>query len=260
MATINLGKVAPVYKGTYVVGTYNKFEVVFDGESSFISLKDNNSAALSSDGVNWLYLCRGNANSALMKTDAANNEFRATAASLSELNGRIQALEEFIKNATFDTLQVNTLNTVEMLNIFKNSNLIKVGTPRMIGFDFATGGTFTLTVDGVTTAPIVYTNASTFASVTTQITDALTAIGKTITLGYSVTNGTTYILLKRDYDGETNFNYSITDASSKVKKTATPIDAPDFVGQFFIDNIGATTNSWQAMNVNSVSDWKQITN
>ena len=49
----------------------------------------------------------------------------------------------------------------------------------MIGFDFATGGTFTLTVDGVTTAPIVYTNASTFASVTTQITDALNAIGKT---------------------------------------------------------------------------------
>lgn len=260
MATIDLGKVAPVYKGAYVVGTYNKFEVVFDGESSFISLKNNNSAALSSDGVNWLYLCRGYANSALMKTDADNNEFRATAASLSELNRRIQALEEFIKNATFDTLQVNTLNTVKMLNMFKNSNIIKVGTPRIIGFDFATGGTFTLTVDGITTAPIVYTNASTFASITTQITDALTDIGKTAALGYSVVNGATYIILRRDYNEETTYNYTITDASGKVKNIGSPIDAPDFVGQFHIDNISATPNSWQAMNVNSVSDWKQITN
>ena len=59
MATIDLGKVAPVYNGTYVVGTYNKFEVVFDGESSFISLKDNNVASLVNDGINWQYLCRG---------------------------------------------------------------------------------------------------------------------------------------------------------------------------------------------------------
>lgn len=71
MATINLGKVAPVYKGAYNTGTtYNKFEVVFDGESSFISLVDNNTIPLDSDGINWFYLCRGNANSALMKTDA----------------------------------------------------------------------------------------------------------------------------------------------------------------------------------------------
>ena len=134
MATINLGKVAPVYKGTYVVGTYNKFEVVFDGESSFISLKDNNSAALASDGVNWLYLCRGNANSALMKTDADNNEFRATAASLSELNGRIQALEEFINNAQFDKLTVNTLDVVESFNNYKSSytELSGVGAPTMV--------------------------------------------------------------------------------------------------------------------------------
>ena len=60
MATINLGKVAPVYKGTYVAGTYQKYEVVFDGESSFISLVDNNVTALANDGVHWRYLCRGN--------------------------------------------------------------------------------------------------------------------------------------------------------------------------------------------------------
>ena len=59
MATIDLGKIAPVYKGTYAPGTYNKYEVVFNGESSFISLKDNNVTALANDGINWQYLCRG---------------------------------------------------------------------------------------------------------------------------------------------------------------------------------------------------------
>ena len=134
MATINLGKVAPVYKGTYVVGTYNKFEVVFDGESSFISLKDNNSVALASDGVNWLYLCRGNANSALMKTAADDNEFRATAEAICNLANRVQALEQFIANAQFDTLTVNTLDVVESFNNYKSSysELSGAGAPTMV--------------------------------------------------------------------------------------------------------------------------------
>lgn len=128
MATINLGKVAPVYKGTYVVGTYQKYEVVFDGESSFISLVDNNVTALANDGTHWLYLCRGNANSALMKTAADDNEFMTTAAALANLEGRIKGLETFLKNAVFDTLQVDTLDVVENLNMYKESNTILKGT------------------------------------------------------------------------------------------------------------------------------------
>lgn len=260
MAQRNLGKVAPSYKGNYVVGTYQIFDVVFDGESSFMSLKNNNVAALASDGVNWIYLCRGNANSALMKTAADDNEFRAAAEAICQLHGRIQALEAFINNAVFNNVRIHNLDVVDNLNMYKNSNLIKIGTPRLIGFDLATGGTLSLTVDGIATANIVYTNASTFASITTQITDALTAIGKTIALGYQVVNGTSYIIIRRDYDGETSYNYTITDASGKVKKTASPISEPDFVGQLFVDNTTATPNAWQAMNVNAVSDWKQITN
>lgn len=255
-----LGKFAPSYKGDYVPGTYQMFDVVFDGESSFMSLKNDNAAALASDGINWIYLCRGNAESALMKSAADDNEFRATAEALCNLHGRIQALEQFITNAVFNNARIHNLDVVDNLNMYKNSNLIKIGTPRLIGFDLATGGTFSITMDGIATANIVYTNASTFASITTQITDELTAIGKTIALGYQVINGSSYILIRRDYDGETSYSYSITDASGKVKKTASPITEPDFVGQQFIDNTSAIPNAWVAMNINSVSDWKQITN
>ena len=137
------------------------------------------------------------------QTDVEENSLLGASESLNQLFGRIQAIETFLKNAAFETLQVDTLNVIENLNMFKLSNMIKIGTPRLIGFDLTTGGTFTITTGGVTTAPIVYTNTSTFASITTQITDALTAIGKTVALGYQVINGTTYILLRRDYDGLT---------------------------------------------------------
>ena len=81
-------------------------------------------------------------------TNIEDSSLRATAEALANLEGRIKGLETFLSNAVFDTLQVDYLNVVENLNMFKLSNLIKIGTPRMIGFDFATGGTFTLTVDG----------------------------------------------------------------------------------------------------------------
>lgn len=134
MAIKILGKVAPAYKGAYVAGTYGKFEVVFDGESSFISLKDDNVAALTSDGVNWLYLCRGNAESALMKAAADDNEFRTAAEAICNLANRVQALEQFIDNAQFDKLTVNTLDVVESFNNYKSSytELSGVGAPTMV--------------------------------------------------------------------------------------------------------------------------------
>jgi len=94
MATINLGKVVPVYKGTYSAGTYQKYEVVFDGESSFISLVDNNVTALANDGTHWLYLCRGNntayvAQAALI---AANDAAILSAAPIVPYVKRVEAI------------------------------------------------------------------------------------------------------------------------------------------------------------------------
>ena len=134
MAIKVLGKVGLVFKGNYVPGTYQRLDVVFDGESSFLSLKNSNVAALSSDGVNWLYLCRGNAASALMKAAADDNEFKATAEALCFLEARIQALEKFIENARFDKLTVNTLDVVEQFNNYKGSytELQGAGAPTVI--------------------------------------------------------------------------------------------------------------------------------
>jgi hypothetical protein len=134
MAQRNLGKVAPSYKGDYVVGTYQIFDVVFDGESSFMSLKNNNVAALTPDGINWIYLCRGNAESALMKAAADDNEFRAAAEAICNLANRVQALEQFIDNAQFDKLTVNTLDVVESFNNYKSSytELSGAGAPAIV--------------------------------------------------------------------------------------------------------------------------------
>lgn len=61
METINLGRVAFVYKGDYsALTTYNKMDVVFDGESSFVSQIDNNVGNELVNGLNWKYLSRGN--------------------------------------------------------------------------------------------------------------------------------------------------------------------------------------------------------
>ena len=61
METINLGRVAFVYKGDYSALTaYNKMDVVFDGESSFVSQIDNNVGNELVNGLNWKYLSRGN--------------------------------------------------------------------------------------------------------------------------------------------------------------------------------------------------------
>lgn len=99
MATINLGKVAPVYKGAYNSGTtYNKFEVVFDGESSFISLVDNNIIPLASDEINWIYLCKGS--------------YLATQAIEDSLAGKnLEILSNIISEGT-DVRLINTDNVI----------------------------------------------------------------------------------------------------------------------------------------------------
>lgn len=62
METINLGKVAFAYKGDYnPATTYASKDVVFDGESSYISKSDGNVGNALSDATFWGYLAKGNA-------------------------------------------------------------------------------------------------------------------------------------------------------------------------------------------------------
>ena len=61
MPQINLGRVAFKFKGDYnALTTYAKYDVVFDGESSFVSQINNNLGKTLIDGLNWKYLAKGN--------------------------------------------------------------------------------------------------------------------------------------------------------------------------------------------------------
>ena len=60
METINLGRVAFVYKGDYSsLVSYNKFDVVFDGYSSYVSLVTNNIGNSLSNVYYWGALSKG---------------------------------------------------------------------------------------------------------------------------------------------------------------------------------------------------------
>lgn len=60
METINLGKVAFAYKGDYNPSTtYASKDVVFDGESSYISKSDGNVGNALSNTDFWGYLAKG---------------------------------------------------------------------------------------------------------------------------------------------------------------------------------------------------------
>ena len=160
MATKILGKVAFSFEGDYAVGTtYKKKSVVFDGESSYISITDNNKGNALSDTTKWKYLCRGS--SALSQQNAADivklgsdlskipdNLEPALAELLNHLLGRISALESIIKNSTYKNMQVDSLDIVKTFNIYGGTNLILTGTsapaivPDFIGQFFVntTGG------------------------------------------------------------------------------------------------------------------------
>ena len=61
MPQTNLGRVAFKFQGDYsALTTYAKYDVVFDGESSFVSQIDGNLGNALIDGLNWKYLAKGN--------------------------------------------------------------------------------------------------------------------------------------------------------------------------------------------------------
>lgn len=85
---------------------------------------------------------------------------------------------------------------------------------KMTGFDFTTGGEFSITVNTTTTALISYLTSDTLSSVATKIMSALTASG--FTSGWSVTSGSTYIVVQQDYYTPNVTVFTVTDASMKV--------------------------------------------
>lgn len=98
---------------------------------------------------------------------------------------------------------------------------------KLTGFDFVNGGSFTITVNSTTTAPITYTSADTLTTIATAIAATLTNAGFTSATGWTITadNVNNCIAIVRHYYTPAIITFSVTDAATKVIATIiTPKD------------------------------------
>lgn len=98
---------------------------------------------------------------------------------------------------------------------------------KLAGFDFVNGGSFTITVNATTTAPITYTSADTLTTIATAIAATLTNAGFTSATGWTITadNVNNCIAIVRHYYTPAIITFSVTDAATKVIATIiTPKD------------------------------------
>lgn len=89
---------------------------------------------------------------------------------------------------------------------------------KLTGFDLATGGSFTITVNSTTTATITYTTSDTLATIATSIAAALAAAGFTSATGWNIVNVSDYILIQQNWFTPNITTFNITDASNKITK------------------------------------------
>ncbi|MGE4284326.1 MAG: hypothetical protein AB7G87_11475 [Clostridia bacterium] len=161
METINLGKVAFAYKGDYnPATTYASKDVVFDGESSYISKSDGNVGNALSDATFWGYLAKGNA--ALSEQNA--EEIDTLRADLNNLDNEVS-----VKNAEQD----NSIKSIEQ--ILSQSNLNQTAQVSSTGREIvslpktASNGGMEVKLEGLTATNLVSGKAvAAGASVTFQ--------------------------------------------------------------------------------------------
>lgn len=97
---------------------------------------------------------------------------------------------------------------------------------KLTGFDFATGGTFSITVNSTTTADITYNIGSDLAAVVVLINAAINAgEANTALKNWTVAAGVDYITIEHNHYTPVITSVAITDAALKVEATTlTPID------------------------------------
>lgn len=125
---------------------------------------------------------------------------------------------------------------------------------KLNGFDFATGGTFTITVNSTTTANIVYNIGSDLATVVGLINTAINAgADNTALKNWTVAAGADFITIERNFYTPVIASVSVTDAASKVTATIlTPVDYQTTLSGLQTAYSGATRNdggvSWAGAN------------
>ena len=125
---------------------------------------------------------------------------------------------------------------------------------KLTGFDFDTGGTFTITVNSTTTAEIVYSIGSNLATVVAAINAAINAgADNTALKHWTVATAGSYITLEHNRHTPVIATVSVTDAAAKVTATIlTPVDYQTTLSGLQTAYSGATRNdggvSWAGGN------------
>jgi len=115
---------------------------------------------------------------------------------------------------------------------------------RLSGFDFATGGDFTITVNATTTANINYTTSDTLATLATKINAAINAgASDTALKNWTVVAGASFITIEHSRHTPIITPVTVTDASLKITATAlTPVDYQKVLSGLQTAYSGATRN------------------
>lgn len=125
---------------------------------------------------------------------------------------------------------------------------------KIIGFDFVSGGTFTITVNSTTTTSVVYITTDTLATVATSIASVLNTAGFTSALGWAVVADgvNNCILVTRSWHTPTISTFTITDAASKVSATKIAVDKQTVLSELLTPYPGIYRNngvlSWAGVN------------
>lgn len=166
METINLGRVAFVYKGDYsAVTTYNKMDVVFDGESSFVSQIDNNVGNPLVNGLNWKYLSRGNnlelqeakQDIATLETNLSNKVYArtATGANIINLYGiKDVTIENAVNGLYYSIASVVKDANNTAINIYSSTDDLGTGATLKAAFTFANETGYAKKIIGASTGEL----------------------------------------------------------------------------------------------------------
>lgn len=283
MATKNLGKVAFVWKGDYSnIITYNKYDVIFDGESSFISTIENNLGHPLSDSNYWKYLCRGSYSTLGAHINNLNNPHSVTKAQLGL--GSADDTSDMDKPVSTATQNALNLKSDKVRNVIAGTGLTGGGdlsADRTLNVVSANDG-ITINVDNIqlntvdnvtstsTTQPLaanqgkvlndnlVQLGADLNENIEPSLAEILNAMAGRIIAIESIIKNSLYKNMQVD-SLEIVKAFNIYGATNLVLTgTAAPSVVPDFVGQFYVNTTGGVT--YQAKGVSSTSDWKQTSN
>lgn len=169
---------------------------------------------------------------------------------------KVTNTQRVIKRGTYDASTLPASIVVSGVVLGRRGNLVYAASKdaadrqwaepyqvKLTGFDFSTGGSFTLTVNSTVTGVITYLTGSGENLTTTavKIMEALEAAGFTAAIGWSCTAGADHILVKQSWYTPNVTIFTVTDADSKVTRTILTGNYQTSLAATVTPGIGITT-------------------